>query len=142
VIHPGHDDLMNDPFEALLTGYVFQNNTCVHCGCHAALFATPRMFSACPRCLAERIRALKVVRDDLPDWALYLEGAGAGEVRRQTDAEQKALSVTFDDLYQCGACGKFILEREARYSMNPGTASSPPYCVDCYTAGHTERRKA
>src|SRR5512143_3686835 len=98
-----------DPFQALLVGYVFQNNSCVECGTHAALFATPRMFSACPHCLARRIHALMSTRNDLPDWVLYLKGAAEGETRRQAKAEQDALSVSFDDFNKCGACGRLIL---------------------------------
>lgn len=126
------------PFEEILRGDAFQNHTCVQCGTHGALFATPHMFSACPHCLARRIRTLKQTGSNLPEWLLYLEGAAEREVQRQTEAEQKALSVSFDDFYKCGSCGKFIMAKDARYRIDPATRSSPPYCLDCYAAGRTE----
>lgn len=113
-----------EPFDGLLAGYVFQNNTCVECGTHGAAFATPCMFSACPQCLAGRIRALKATRSDLPQWVLYLEGAAEREVRRQAEAERRAFTVTFDDLNKCVTCGRLFRDREGRYR-----------CSDCYGAG-------
>lgn len=124
-----------ESFEGLLTGYVFLNHCCVECGARGALFATPRMFSACPKCLAERIRRLRRSTSHLPDWVLYLGGAAEREVAHQAERERKALSVNLDDFYKCAACGKLIQARDARYRIDPVTNSSPPYCIECHATG-------
>lgn len=110
----------------------FLNHACVKCGTHGALFATPRMFSACPKCLAERIRELRESGATLPAWAYYLEGAADDEALRQANAEDTSLSMSFDDFYHCAKCGKLILGKEAKYYSPPGSNSSAPHCVECY----------
>ena len=76
------------PYDEVLEADEFVNHLCVKCGAHGALFATPRMFSACPRCLSERIRRLREAGATLPEWLLYLEKAGAREAVRQRKAEE------------------------------------------------------
>jgi hypothetical protein len=110
----------------------FLDHACVKCGTHGALFATPRMFSACPKCLAARIRELRESGAGLPAWAYYLEGAANDEALRQARAEDESFSMSFDDFYHCARCDKLILCKEARYYFPPGANSSSPHCVECY----------
>jgi hypothetical protein len=86
-------------YEHILESDEFVNHWCVKCGIHGALFATPRMFEACPKCLNERIRTLRESGATLPDWLLYLEDATARSLRSQERAEAAALSISLDDLF-------------------------------------------
>jgi len=128
------DSLRNDvePYSRILEGDVFANHLCTRCGTGGALFATPRMFTACPKCLAERIRDLRKVSGVLPAWVHYLEGAADEEVARQARAEDAALTASFDDFYRCGRCDTLVPAAEARYYVPPNGNSSPPYCIECY----------
>lgn len=119
-------------FDDVLECDEFINHWCVKCGTHGALFATPLMFGACPKCLHERIRALRVSGAALPDWLVYLEGATARSLRDAERREAAELSVSLDDLYRCARCDKVIHQKDARYHIDPRTHSSPPYCLTCY----------
>ncbi len=128
------DRLTSDvlPFDDILEGDAFLNHACLRCGNHAALFATPRMFSACPRCLVERIRSLRQLGGELPIWLHYLEGAAQAELMRQARADETALTASFGEFFRCASCDGLIHEKDARYYVAPGTHSSPPYCLECY----------
>jgi hypothetical protein len=108
------------PYDDLLECDTFMNDTCVNCGSKAALFATPRMFGACPRCLAERMRQLIRTGAPVPEWVPYLEKAGEREAARQEKAEEAQFSVSFDDLFRCARCEKVGQEQDARYYFPPG----------------------
>jgi hypothetical protein len=128
------DRLTSDvaPFEDVLEGDAFLSHACLRCGTHGALFATPRMFSACPKCLAERIRSLRRLGGELPIWIHYLEGSAQAEFLRQAKSDETALTVSFGEFLRCASCGSLIQEKEARYYIEPETHSSPPYCLECY----------
>jgi hypothetical protein len=129
---PGAPEIPMQRFDDILECDTLVDNMCLECGTHGALFATPRMFSACPRCLADRIRRLREMEVDLPEWLLYLEKAGEREAVRQHKAEEAKLSVSFDDFYHCARCDRLIQAQDARYYLPPGATSSPAYCVGCY----------
>ncbi|OLE11690.1 MAG: hypothetical protein AUG89_09260 [Acidobacteria bacterium 13_1_20CM_4_56_7] len=128
------DRLTSDvaPFNDILEGDHFLNHTCLRCGAHGALFATPRMFSACPKCLAERIRRLRELGGELPIWIHYLEGSAEATARRQAKSDETALTVSLGGFLRCSSCDALIREKDARYYFAPGTHSSPPYCLECY----------
>jgi DNA-directed RNA polymerase subunit RPC12/RpoP len=118
-------------FDEFLECDEFVNHMCVKCGSKGALFATPRMFGACPRCLSERMQHLRKTVARVPEWVPYLEKAGAREASRQEKAEKAELSVSFDDFYRCAGCGKLIQEQQARYHQLPGNSYSSPHCLQC-----------
>ena len=119
-------------FEQFLECDEFMNHMCVKCGAKAALFATPRMFGACPNCLSRRMRELREREVSVPDWVPYLEKAGEREASRQAKVEESELSVSFDDFYRCSRCKKLIQKAEARYPQLPGQSYSSPHCLECY----------
>jgi DNA-directed RNA polymerase subunit RPC12/RpoP len=119
-------------FEEFLECDEFMNHMCVKCGSKAALFATPRTFGACPRCLSRRMRHLQETVGSVPEWVPYLEKAGEREALRQAKAEASELSVSFDDFYRCARCSRLIQKQEARYHQHPGNSYSSPHCLECY----------
>ena len=122
--------------EELLGGDRFVEHWCVACGARGALFATPRVFAACPECLLRRIHRLQATRFDLPAWVAHLEMSATCETRRQERAERDSLTVSFDDFYRCGGCGTLVPAREARYRLD--ASPSPPYCCACHSLGRYE----
>jgi hypothetical protein len=127
------DSLRDDSgsWAEVLEADVFVNHTCARCGTHGALFATPRMFSACPKCLVERIRGLRAGGRELPVWLYYLEGAASGTVAGEGTRADAALSVSFDDFYRCVRCGAALPERALRY-LPTGPNVMSPHCTSCY----------
>jgi hypothetical protein len=115
----------------VLEADVFVNHSCARCGTHGALFATPRMFSACPKCLVERIRGLRALGRELPVWLYYLEGAASGTVAAEGKRGDAALSVSFDDFSRCVRCGAVVPERALRY-LPTGPNVMSPHCTSCY----------
>jgi HEAT repeat protein len=133
-ILPGFSESLRDDsgsWGEVLEADVFVDNACVRCGTHGALFATPRMFSACPKCLAERIRNLRALGRDLPAWLYYLEGAASGEVDAQDRRADAAFTVSFDDFTRCVRCGAVVSEQKVRY-LPTGPNAMSPHCTSCY----------
>jgi hypothetical protein len=119
-------------FDALLEQDAFLNSWCVRCGYNGILYATPRWFTACPKCLAERMRAVRETGVELPGWFLYVERIAVQYTQKQARESLASPTVSFDDLCSCGGCGRLILVNGARYHFEPDTRSSPPYCPACY----------
>ena len=119
------------PVEQILHRDTFVHDLCLKCGSHGALFATPYMFAACPGCLAERLRNLRVIGQGLPDWVEYLQGAAEREVQRQLKAEKAELSVSFDDFYRCSGCSRLLHEKEACYHRKLDKNYMVPFCKVC-----------
>jgi hypothetical protein len=118
--------------DAILERDTFINHWCVRCGCHGILIATPRYFTACPECLASRMKEVRESGVDLPDWFLYVERVAQRNVASQARALLASPTVRFDDFYKCGGCGCLVQQDEARYHVDTGTNSGPPYCLVCY----------
>jgi hypothetical protein len=138
-IIPGFSHTLVDanPPESIIDADEFVNHACSRCGNPGLLFATPRMFSACPKCLVDRIRKWRKQESEVPAWADYLEGAAGASVQGLARKEDDALGAAFEEFYRCGNCGKLVVQSRARYHFAPGAASSPPYCPDCYELKRT-----
>jgi hypothetical protein len=140
-IVPGFTESLRDDSRSwaeVLEVDVFVDHACARCGTHGALFATPRMFSACPKCLAERIRELRSLGRELPPWLYYLEGAASGEADAQDRRADAALTVSFDDFMRCVRCGAVVPERQVRY-LPTGPNVMSPHCAACYELVRTSQ---
>jgi hypothetical protein len=119
-------------FDGLLEQDTFLGNWCARCGYHGILYATPRWFSACPRCLEERMRKLRETGVDLPNWFVYVENVA----RRHVDIQERQLMVSptvhFDDFCHCAGCGRLLQQCDARYPREPGGYGSSPHCGPCF----------
>lgn len=116
-----------DSFDEILGGDLFIEHICVECGFKGDLFPLPYKFYACPKCLSSRIRDLRQIEYEVPDWIIFLEKDTECRISKQVRAREGLI-----DFYECAICKKAIMPDNARYFLPPGVHESPPYCIECY----------
>jgi uncharacterized C2H2 Zn-finger protein len=112
----------------------FVERWCVECGYEGTTWVHPDggLVMRCPRCLRERVRALRRERGSLPDPVAYLETMAERDLARQSLENRWDLTVEFDVFVRCDRCDALLERDDARYWLPEGATSSPPYCRPCY----------
>lgn len=106
---------------------------CARCGHEGTAWADGEygVVLRCPRCLRERVRALREEVGELPGAVDYLETMANRDLERQSVDYRADLTVDFDVFCRCAQCDRLIHRDDARYWLPPGASSSPPYCQPC-----------
>lgn len=112
----------------------FVGRWCARCGHERTAWADGQFGIAlrCPRCLRERVRALRETHGPLPRAVAYLEKMANDDLRKQSIESRRGLTVDFDVFARCDRCERVILRKDARCRLASGQSSSPPYCLACY----------
>lgn len=112
----------------------FLDRWCARCGHEGTAWADGEGGIAlrCPRCLRERVRALRQAHGELPGAVDHLETMARGDLKRQSLEDRSGLTVEFDVFSRCARCDRLIQRKDARHWRPPGTSSSPPYCRECH----------
>jgi uncharacterized protein (DUF2225 family) len=116
-----------DSFDEILGGDLFIEHICVECGFNGDFFPLPYKFYACPKCLYGRIRDIRQIEYQVPDWIIFLEKDSEFRISEQVKAREGYI-----DFCECAICKKAIMPDNARYFFPLGVHESPPYCIECY----------
>lgn len=115
-----------DSFEEIFEGDRFIEHVCIACGYKGDYFPLPHTFYACPKCLNRRVKALRQIEYQVPDWIIFLEKDSEFRISKQDRIREGHI-----DFFECAICKKAIMPDNARYFLPPGVHESPPYCIDC-----------